>query len=294
MTMQQSIEIREAGRANFPAIARLISRQNQAPDLQCIHSGEGYASILQTMIKWAEASEFCFAIALQDSQLVGALGCEFDESLGRGWLWGPFVLTANWNELAVNLWHELLAILPPAIRRLDFFVNEANQRAYKYYLDLGFSKTKVSHVYVAPSPPMPLLVPEPCPPLEPALAAAFAGLHDLVFPNTYYTGAGILEQLDGEHQVFVCTRGDEVVGYVYAIVDEGFEGYVEFLGVRSDKRGQGLGKQLLLTALDWLFWVKHVPQIGLTVADDQANARSLYEKVGFRIKYTGLSARKDL
>lgn len=300
MTNQKSIEIRKAGRADFPAIARLIANQNETPDLQCIHSGEGYESILQTMIKWAEASEFCFAIALQDGRLVGTLGCEFDESLGRAWLWGPFVLAANWDELAAALWRELLAILPPTIRRLDFFLNNANQRAYNYYLGLGFRETKASHVYVAPSPPLPLLVPEPCARLESPLAASFANLHDVIFPNTYYTGQGILDQLDGDHQVFVSAvdgipaAGGEVLGYIYAIMDEGSEGYIEFLGVRSDKRDQGLGKRLLLTALDWLFWVKNVPQVGLTVADDQANARSLYEKVGFRTKYTGLSARKDL
>jgi hypothetical protein len=45
--------------------------------------------------------------------------------------------------------------------------------------------------------------------------------------------------------------------------------------------------------MDWLFSVKSVAQVGLTVSDDQVNARSLYEKVGFAIKYTGLSARKE-
>jgi GNAT superfamily N-acetyltransferase len=57
-------------------------------------------------------------------------------------------------------------------------------------------------------------------------------------------------------------------------------------------RGQGLGKRLLLSALCWLFDIKRVPEVGLTVSDGQVNARSLYEQAGFRIRYTGLSARK--
>lgn len=83
------------------------------------------------------------------------------------------------------------------------------------------------------------------------------------------------------------------MGYVYAILDESGEGYLEFLGVRPDARRRGLGKRLLLTALNWLFEVKDVSTVGLTVSGDQNNARSLYEKVGFHIRYTGLSAQKD-
>jgi hypothetical protein len=315
MTQQtgKAIEIREAQRDDFPALAGLIARQNERPESQCIHSGEGYESILQTMIKWDEAGEFCFVMALRGDHLVGAAGCEFDEGLGRGWLWGPFALTANWEELANALLDELLTLLPPAVRRLDFFLNEANQRAYDLYLSRGFGTPTVSHVYVAPRPPQLYPLPDAsCIQLEPRLAGAFADLHDAIFPTTYYTGRQIVDQLDGEHCVFACVSGDlsapgddsahgddfapgdEVWGYVYAIIDESSEGYIEYLGVRSDRRRQGLGKGLLLTALDWLFRVNNVSEVGLTVSDDQANARSLYEQVGFGIKYTGLSARKDV
>jgi hypothetical protein len=304
---QSAIEIRAAHRDDFPAIARLIARQNEQPESQCIHSGEGYESILQTMVKWDEAGEFSFALALRGGDLVGAAGCEYDESLGRGWLWGPFALTGNWEELANTLLDELLTFLPPAIRRLDFFLNDANRRAYDLYLSRGFGDPKVSHVYVALRPPQLRPRPEPpCPGLEPPLAESFANLHDAIFPNTYYTGQQIIAQLDGDHQVFVylpdgvsasgddSAPGDEIWGYIFAIVDETSEGYIEYLGVQSDRRRQGLGKRLMLTALDWLFRVKNVSEVGLTVSDDQANARSLYEQVGFRIRYTGLSARKDL
>jgi ribosomal protein S18 acetylase RimI-like enzyme len=288
-----AIEIGEATSEHFPGIARLIAAQNGTPEFQCIHSGEGYASILQTMRKWDDVAEIAFAIAIQDGRLVGVLGSEFDRDLGRGWLWGPFALRQNWEELAADLLEKLLAMLPPSIRRLDFFLNIANQRAYRFYLGHGFQESERSRVYIAPRPAAPLALPMPGSPLQPEQANSFCALHDTIFPQTYYTGQDILDQLDDDHQVFVCSDGIDVLGYVYAILDESAEGYVEFLGVREDLRGLGLGKRLLLTALNWLFEVKHVPAVGLTVSDDQANARSLYEKVGFRVKYTGLSARKD-
>lgn len=274
-------------------MARLIAEQNQRPEGQCMHSGEGRESILQTMLKWEAAGEICFALAEQEGRLVGLHGAEFDEELARGWLWGPFVLAEDWTGVAGALLAELLELLPSTIRRLDFFVHERNQRALSFYLEQGFHSIQTSHVYAAPRPPARLAPPEPCPPLAGDQAGVFRALHDGIFPKTYYTGQDILDQLDGDHQVFVCGPGQDLWGYLYAIVDEAGEGYVEFVGVRADRRGKGLGHRLLLTAMDWLFSVKRVPQVGLTVSDDQVNARSLYEKAGFAIKYTGLSARKE-
>lgn len=288
-----STKIAKASREDFPAIARFLAEQNRIPESQCIHSGEGYESILRTMIKWDDVSEICFVVAIQDGRLLGVLGCEFDEELGRGWLWGPFALTADWNELAANLLEQLLTLLPTAVRRLDFFLNQANQRAYRFYLAHGFREPQVSHVYVAEDrQALPFLL-EPCGPLQPEQFGRLRALHDTIFPNTYYTGQDILDQLDGNHQVFICAQGEDLLGYVYATLDESGDGYLEFLGVRPDARGKGLGKCLLLTALKWLFEIKDVSTVGLTVSDDQNSARSLYEKVGFHIRYTGLSARKD-
>ena len=287
------LEIRQADREDLPEMAGLIARQNQTPESQCIHSGEGRESILQTMLKWQAVSEICFAIAVEEGRLVGLHGAEFDEELARGWLWGPFVLVEDWTGVAGDLLVKLLEMLPPAVRRLDFFLHERNQRGLRFYLDHGFHSIQTSHVYVALRPPVPIAPSEPCQLLAGDQAEAFRTLHDSVFPKTYYTGQDILDQLDGDHQVFVCSSGKDLEGYVYANVDEGGEGYVEFIGVRAELHGRGLGQRLLLTAMDWLFSVKSVAQVGLTVSDDQVNARSLYEKAGFVIKYTGLSARKE-
>jgi ribosomal protein S18 acetylase RimI-like enzyme len=85
-----------------------------------------------------------------------------------------------------------------------------------------------------------------------------------------------------------------VLGYLYAALeDSSGDGTIEFVGVRADTRGQGIGRQLLQTALQWLFEIKHVPQATLVVNDNLTNARALYESVGFRLKYTGVHTRQE-
>jgi ribosomal protein S18 acetylase RimI-like enzyme len=119
-------------------------------------------------------------------------------------------------------------------------------------------------------------------------------LHDLVFPRTWATGQRIWDKLDDDHRVFVYPHGDELQGYVYAVIEEDTgNGSVELIGVQERARGKGIGRQLLQAALHWLFEVKKVPQTLLVVNDNLTNARGLYESVGFRLKYTGVHTRKE-
>jgi GNAT superfamily N-acetyltransferase len=289
--------IRLARRDDFPDIAALIDGQNKTPETQCLISGEGYESIHRQMVAYDDISEICFAVAVgdDDGRLVGAFGSEFDEELGRGWLWGPFVLAGHLEPLASALFEELLEILPPTVRQLDSFLHVANRQGHRFYLDHGFRKDCLAHVYVADRPEAPIALSEPCPAFEHRCAGSLIALHDATFPNTYETGPGMIAKIDADHQVFCWTAGDDVLGYVYATAAEvAAEGCLDFLGVRADARRRGLGRRLLLTALKWLFEVKQVMQVSLTVYDDQTPARSLYEAVGFRLKHSGWSYQRDL
>jgi GNAT superfamily N-acetyltransferase len=291
-TTMHTIQTKRALREDFPRVADLIADQNRAPETRCIHSGEGRDSILQVMSKWEETSEICFAIAFQNGNQVGAFGSEFEEALGRGWLWGPFALAEDWAEVASSLLDRLLEILPAPVRRLDGFLHVANERGRDFYLSHGFEQLKRHHVYVAARPGEPLLAGEACGMLEPCQKESFCRLHDTLFPVTYETGESISAKLDDDHAVFVHTEGDDVVGYIYTAIEEGTgEGYVEFLGVQADARRRGVGRGLLLTALRWLFEVKNVSEVGLTVSDENTDACALYESVGFGLRSTGVNFR---
>jgi GNAT superfamily N-acetyltransferase len=276
----------------------LIANQNNNPENHCIQSdtSDDYRSIRKEMIHLVSDAGICFMMAFQNDELIGTLGCELDEELGRGWTRGPFVTKKvdEWENIASVLLQGLQNTLPSTIRWLDSFLNIANERGNKFYFAHGFQQLRLVHVYVAVTFENPLGNSSICESINPLQAQNFIALHESIFTQTYATGQRILDKLGDDHQVFVYTQGDEILGYLYAAIEEDSgDGSVEFVGVREDTRGKGIGRLLLQTALHWLFEVEKVRQVTLVVNDNLTNARSLYESVGFRLKYTGVHARKE-
>ena len=293
-----NIAVKSANKEDFKIISKLIADQNKNPETHCIQSdtGDDYQSIQNEMDRLDLTSGIRFVIAFQNSRLIGTLGCELDEELGRGWLRGPFVIanTDEWENVAAALFQGLQNTLPATIHWLDSFLNIANERGNHFYLTNGFKQLRLVHVYVAGTPENLPGLSDPCEALNSNQTDKFVTLHESIFPRTYATGQRILDKLGDHHQVFVYTRADEILGYLYAAIDEeSGGGSIEFLGVREDARGKGIGRQLLQTALHWLFEINKVPQVTLVVNDNLTNARSLYESVGFRLKYTGVHTRKE-
>jgi GNAT superfamily N-acetyltransferase len=78
-------------------------------------------------------------------------------------------------------------------------------------------------------------------------------------------------------------------------VDESLSmGEIQFLGVREEHRRQGVGRRLLLAAIDWLLDQAGVSWICLNVGEELVHARSLYESVGFGLRFTGVGLQKTL
>jgi ribosomal protein S18 acetylase RimI-like enzyme len=185
---------------------------------------------------------------------------------------------------------------------LDSFLDVANERGNAFYLGRGFQRMREVHVYLAERQPKsedpPALPRENLEglALQPAHAAQVAELQEALFPGAYLTGEMLSRPAEGR-KVFVLAEGERVLGYVCAradtVADEAPEGTVEFLGVQPAARRRGLGERLLRLALRWLFDAQGQAAVNLTVNDELANARALYEKVGFRLKYTGVHTRLE-
>jgi mycothiol synthase len=75
-------------------------------------------------------------------------------------------------------------------------------------------------------------------------------------------------------------KGDEAVGFVWYWSDARDEGVIEPLGVAAAHQGQGLGRQLMLTALHEL-QRKSVHRVKIGAWRENAAAVHLYESLGF-------------
>ena len=94
-----------------------------------------------------------------------------------------------------------------------------------------------------------------------------------------------LGQLGGaEHAVFVAEQASEVLGCAHAMVDirlaEGAAGEIASLVVKSTRRGEGIGKGLIDTAVDWLIGNGY-SSIRIRANAVRKAAHGFYQSLGF-------------
>ena len=75
---------------------------------------------------------------------------------------------------------------------------------------------------------------------------------------------------------------------------DGHRGWVYYLAVRSDRRGQGLGRRMMEAAEGWLRG-EGVPNLNLMIRHSNAEAVAFYERLGYQdAEVTVLARRLDL
>jgi GNAT superfamily N-acetyltransferase/RimJ/RimL family protein N-acetyltransferase len=292
------ILFRVAQRDDYRELAHWLVHMSQAPERHCLHtwSGQSAAGLQQQLLSYWDDSELCYLMAVRGDRLVGAIGSEYDEGLGRGWLHGPHVAVEDWERIAAELFHRLLAELPPAIGQLDAYLNVENRRGRRFYAQQGFEERgNLSHEFcltsgdrLASSEGQGIL-------LEEEHETSFKQLYEALFPAAYYSAERIIQMLGQSHQVLVVAEGEDVLGFaVVGVEGSPSEGEIQFFGVREDSRHQGYGRRLLLSATGWLFDRAGVSQVCLNVGEELVHARALYESVGFRPRYTGIGLQRTL
>ncbi len=285
--------IKSATAADYENITGFIHAQNRHDNYRCLHSDEtDPAGLLARIQKLATQDEICVALDIQNGDIIGLLGCEYDRGLRRGWLWGPFGVPDRAIDAALLI--QLKNSLPAEVRRLDSFLDQRNQRGQTFYTTQGFYRAQDCHVYVAQKPALTITPTLTFVAPQEHHLASLSDLHERLFPQSYETARSMFDKMDDERRLFTHIAQDRVAGYIFARINDGDEeGFIDFLGVHESQRGKGIGKQLLLTALHWLFEDKRMPQVGLTVTDKNTNARALYEQTGFHLHYAGVNHRLE-
>ncbi|MBZ0280957.1 MAG: GNAT family N-acetyltransferase [Anaerolineae bacterium] len=249
------------------------------------HSLEGFEP------DWTRATQ----LAYDGECLMGLLGVDTSETIGRAWLNGPLVNGADWVETADQLYAAAQKMMPDYVREHELFVDVANLNV------AGFA---ARHGFVPGTPEASLrfgreqhhqLPAESESVLNAADYTSFVAIHDQLFPRTYYTGAEILEQLGERDRVFIVNPSENgLAGYIYARVEPGAtNGYIDFVGVAENARRQGIGRRLVSVATRWLFTFPEVEEVTLTVNAGNDGAIALYKQLGFEHNQTLQVFRKN-
>lgn len=245
MTIQQALP------DTFGEIAAFIHDRLQSPDTHCIHSetAPDRAGIEQEMRDLAATNEIVY-LAARTPDLVGVIGCEYDIDLGRGWLRGPIV---DWTDdtIARSLYTELRRLVPPEIKRFDTFLNERNPSGNMFYRSLDYIEMDRSHIYETSAERV-VVCESDCTVLAPHQHDSLIELHDTVFSRTFANGRELVDLQSRDKQVIVSASEGHVRGYTRTIKENDAEGYIEYVGVRAEERGKGIGRQLLSKALGYL------------------------------------------
>ena len=288
----EALRVQPVKDEEFSILADWIIELNRSPEWQCLHSwsGQSAAELRDQLRRDWKAGELCYLIALEEGNWVGSIGAEYDLELGRAWIHGPHTIPGTWSRLSGVLYETLLGKIPPGITRWDVFLNMENRRAQRFYAAQGFQqRPKLSFEYCLQSEAHPEPGTELLDPLTEANFESFKELFLDLFPTAYYSPERI-RQMDGDsHRVFMIQEADIVQGFVTLSLNPGStSGEIQFLGVRDECRGMGYGRQLLMTAVNWLIKEEGKSLICLNVDDENDPAIALYETLGFKLLYTGV------
>lgn len=224
--------------------------------------------------------------AYDNNRLIGVLGLDVDMESQEAEIWGPFIISSDWNGIASKMWKQLIENLSVSIKLFHGFYSIENQKAENFMQEHDFSKGE-EHIILSAKASFldydsDLHVQE----LDSLFTGPFIELHQKLFPKTYYDGSEILNRLNDERRVMIAHENDQLIGYVYFEASREFrEGNIEYIGVSPNYRNMGIGSKLIKSALKQLFTEFLIEEIQLCVGAKNEKALKLYKKAGFVEKY---------
>lgn len=288
------MHIRKIAPNELEVVVDLISRLQTNEEHHIGYFGMEADDIRQYLLEFTHGWQNSIVVALHREQVVGCLAVEWDAEIGRTWLHGPCIDHVAWHIMADRLYAgaQEFGVLPAGLTE-ELFGDVVNVKLGAFARRHHFRKM-MGHqaVFRFRRDQLPTLPSLDADLLDVPYHNAFIALHEKTFPQTYYTGQQILEKLVEQNWVFIVTQNDTLLGYVYAKIDTGGEGYLDFVGVAEHARRQGIGRRLVVAATRWLLSYENVPQVNLTVSSTNRAAIELYLKIGYEHLWTLTAYRK--
>ncbi len=275
------LDYSRASRDELAAVVEFIAPLNVKAEHRIGYLGDKPEEITQELLEYG-AIEYSF-VARQKGELVGFLAVDVDVELDRSYLFGPFVIHDNWDEVANRLVAECLAVIPDnTTAQIEMFFDRSNDNVSRLGHSLGFQTYKDVRTLRFDRSDLEKIGRGTASPVEARHHSSLVELHDRTFPNTHLPGTRMLEGLGENKACFVRAESDEVVGYIYLEVDDTTgSASLEFVGSAESARGRGIGADLVRTGLRWMFGFPSVSETWLVVDEDNAGARGLYERLGW-------------
>ena len=89
--------------------------------------------------------------------------------------------------------------------------------------------------------------------------------------------------LDSENSCVLLVYDDEILVGSIMVGDDGHRGWVYYLASHPNRRGEGIGRQLMYSAERWLK-LRGCPKIQLMVRDDNVEGRGFYTRIGYEVQ----------
>jgi ribosomal protein S18 acetylase RimI-like enzyme len=261
--------------------ARFIAPLQQDPTRQNAMIGNEVVGIVNEL---QEFDTKLFFDRDRDGAILGVAGFDFDEPLGRGYIYGPWAATDDWMGCMGRLFDSIIAQAPTQMRTMDTAFNKLNADAERFATERGFELVR-DHFTMTFEPGDNYLVPDPdIREVRDAERERVMTIHESCFEGVWPTGEQLFEQLEKgpDRKIFVLELDGRIAGYHYATVDrEVGEGFVDNIGVDEAFRGRGVATRLLSHGLAWMFGFDEVKRIELAVREENQAALKVYEKAGF-------------
>lgn len=219
------------------------------------------------------------------SEILGAAGFDYDESLARGFIYGPWSVDDDWNGRADRLFEKALEGAAAAMKDVETAFDRANERAAVFAERHGFQLVRDHFTMAMEADDRPRRPDPHIREMTDADRAGIVDLHGRCFERAWPSGEQLLEQLEKgpDRKIFVLYQDGSLAGYHFATVDrEVGEAFVDNIGVDERFRGRGIATRLLEHGLAWMFGFDEVGRIELSVRAENTAALKVYEKAGFR------------